>query len=271
MTGSRTPSPTCQGLVTVFIPLMAMLAACQRDAAVPQEGLRIAAASDLKFVMDELLPIFQRSHPEAKVAVMIDASGTLHRQILDGTRFDLFLAGDELYPQQLVDRNLAPAAGLFRFARGGLVFWLAASTGLDPGTGLAVLLDPKVKRIAMARPNLAPYGKIAQLALRQANIEPQVEKKLLLADNLLRAAEAAQVGSADAALLTESLVRHSSLKDRGKWQRLPAEAHPPLIQAGIVLPSSNPLAEAFRDLLIGTQGQAVLARHGYLPLRETKP
>jgi molybdate transport system substrate-binding protein len=229
--------------------------------------LSVAAASDLRFAMDELLVVFRKARPDTTVAVTYGSSGTFFAQIVNGAPFDVFLSADVTYPRQLADRGLALAGSEFTYALGRIVVWAPASSTLDIQVlGLRALTDPSVARVAIANPAHAPYGRAALAAIRSAGIYDAVAPKLVLGENIAQAFQFVQSGSADVGVVALSLAMAPPAAG-GHYVKVPLEAHPPLTQGGLILKSTQHLeeAQAFRSLLTGAEGRAVLARFGLLP------
>ena len=224
----------------------------------------VAAAGDLRGVLEELRQGFEAAHPQIQLQLSFGASGSLAAQIQQGAPFDLFLSADEGFPQQLQKQGLALAP--FPYATGSLVLWARKDLGLDPARdGWQVLSSPAVRKIATANPQTAPYGRAAEAALRQAGIYERVQSRLVFADNIAQAAQFLQTGTAEAGLVSFTQADNPALRQLGNLWQVPAGAYPPLRQAGVILKRSTCVdqAQAFRAYLTGPEGQAVLARRGY--------
>ena len=224
----------------------------------------VAAAGDLRGVLEELRQGFEAAHPQIQLQLSFGASGSLAAQIQQGAPFDLFLSADEGFPQQLQKQGLALAP--FPYATGSLVLWARKDLGLDPARdGWQVLSSPAVRKIATANPQTAPYGRAAEAALRQEGIYERVQSRLVFADNIAQAAQFLQTGTAEAGLVSFTQADNPALRQLGTLWQVPAGAYPPLRQAGVILKRSTCVdqAQAFRAYLTGPEGQAVLARRGY--------
>lgn len=248
--------------------LVAMLAACGGSEAGSSERavVRVAAAADLKFALDEIVRIAEREQPDLDVEVTYGSSGMFLQQIVNGAPYDLYLSADLAFPQQLVDQGLAGPDDLFGYAVGHLVVWTPEGSPVDPAAGLPVLADDRIRRVAIANPEVAPYGRAAQAALRSAGLDDVVGPKLVLGENVAQAAEFVQSGNADAGVVALSLVLSDPLRGVGRWVEVPPEAFPLLKQAGVVL-SGSPEAAAAREVrgvLLGPAGRAVLDRYGFV-------
>jgi len=132
---------------------------------VSAQTLRIAAASDLQFVLPALAAQYEKQSG-VKLAITYGSSGNFVAQIQNGAPFDLFFSADVSYPHQLAVAQLADVSSLQVYAVGHLVLWLPPDSPLDPSGGLKILLDPRIQKIAIANPDHAPYGRAAVAALR---------------------------------------------------------------------------------------------------------
>ncbi len=247
--------------------LVATLGASSPVAAADRSPVSVAAAANLKPALEELERAFEAQHPGVDVRVTYGASGAFFAQIESGAPFDLFFSADREYPAKLVAARLANDEVVYAIGR--LALWVPDGSPLDiEGRGLAGLADPAVRRIAIANPAVAPYGRAAEAALRAAGILDAVAPKLVLGTSVAQAAQFAGSGAADAALLPRSVASSPALA-AGRCVPVPDTLHPPIEQSAVVLGGARAPALA-RDLLgfvRGAEGQRVLARHGYAPPR----
>src|SRR5262249_59731578 len=127
-----------------------------------EREVRVAAAADLKFAFDELASQFQKQNPNIKVAATYGSSGNFYSQISIKAPFDLFLSADIDYPRKLIDSGLALKESLFVYAIGRIVVWVPSASRLDVSKlGIQAVADPSVKKLAIANPRHAPYGRAA--------------------------------------------------------------------------------------------------------------
>ena len=230
--------------------------------------IRIAAASDLKFAMDELIANFEKQDPHSQVNVSYGSSGNFFAQLSNRAPFDMFFSADMHYPRQLSEAGLAWPESEFSYGIGRIVIWVPAQSSLDvEKTGAAALLNPAIRKIAVANPKHAPYGQAAVAALKALNVYSKVEGKLVFGENIAQAAQFVQSGSADAGILALSLARAPALNRQGRYWEIPQEAHPKLEQGGIILKwcANMPLAQSFRSFVLGESGRAILNRFGFIP------
>lgn len=235
-------------------------------AARPVRGVSVAAASDLRHAFDAVVRGLRIQHPEIDVRPTFAASGTLHAQIANGAPFDLFLAADAAYAENLADRGLAARAAVFRYGIGRLVVWVPRASPVDLETlGMRGLLEPAIRRIAIANPRHAPYGRAAEAAIAHFGLGEQVEAKLVVGENVAEAAHFAASGAADAALIARALAESPAMQPHGRAWLVPAEAHPPLVHGGIVLAAARDpdAARLVADFVCSTEGRAILRDHGF--------
>lgn len=229
--------------------------------------VRVAAASDLRFAFEELRGVFPAAHPGIVIEPTYGSSGSFAAQITNGAPFDLFLSADRVYIDRLIAAGRAMAADSFAYARGSLVLWLPNTSPLDLAKGLEVLADPRIKRVAVANPTHAPYGRAAVEALRLARLHDVVKPKFVLGENVAQAAQFLETGAADAGLIARSLALAPALQIAGRYFELAAEDYTPLEQVGVVLSAASDRDAALmvKELIVGPAGQAVLREHGFAP------
>jgi molybdate transport system substrate-binding protein len=227
------------------------------------QDITVAAASDLTFAMNELIPRFEKATGHT-VKLSTGSSGNFFTQIQNGAPFDLFFSADIDYPRQLEKAGLIEPGSLYVYAIGKIVLWVRNDSPLDITKGWAVLSDPRVKKIAIANPLHAPYGRAAEAAMRSAGVYDRAAPKLVLGENISQAAEFANSGNADVGVLALSLVTAQTMKSQGRWWVIPQDSYPPLEQAVVVLRSSRQkkIAKSFLDYVRSAEGQAILQRNG---------
>ena len=247
--------------------LLALLAApAPGSAAGATTTLRVAAASDLRFALDEILTAFRSANPALMVEATYGSSGNFFAQIREGAPFDVFLSADSEYARRLAGDGLSEAP--FPYAVGRLALIVRKESGLDP-KGLGDLLkNPVIRRLAIANPAHAPYGRAAEAALRTWGIYDLVAPRLVFGESVSQAAQFVDTGAAQAGLVALSLAkaRPADLV----FAEVPTDAYPPLDQAGVLLKRtrSPEAARAFQACLTGDVGRSILEQHGFgLPAR----
>ena len=234
----------------------------------PLTQLSIAAAADLKFALDDLVRQFEQEHPGTKVNVTYGSSGNFFAQIQSGAPFDLFFSADVAYPRKLAASGLG-VDDVFLYATGRIVVWVTKDSPVAVDKlGIKALLEPSVRKIAVANPEHAPYGRAAVAALKELNIYDQVASRLVYGENIAQTAQFVQSGAADAGILALSLAVAPQMRETGRFWQVPLDAYPRIEQGGIILKSSKHLetALAFREFILGDHGRQVLKDYGfYLP------
>jgi molybdate transport system permease protein len=199
----------------------------------PQE-VRVAAAADLKFAFEDVARAFEKAHPDVRVKATYGSSGNFFAQLSERAPFDLFLSANVEYPRRLAEKGLGDSR--FVYAIGHLVVWVPRASPLDvEKQGVQALLDPAVKKVAIANPRHAPYGRAAEAALKKLGVYDKLKDRLVLGENIAQTAQLAETGAADAGVLAHSLVMAPALRDKGRYWPVPLDAHPRLEQGGIVL------------------------------------
>jgi molybdate transport system substrate-binding protein len=230
----------------------------------PAQTMKVAAAADLKFAMTELATQFEKQSG-TKLDVTYGSSGNFLTQIQNGAPFDLFFSADSEYPKKLEAAGLTEPGSLREYAAGHIVIWTPRDSGLDaPKAGWQSLLDQGVKKIAIANPEHAPYGRAAVAAMKKAGIYEQVKDKLVYGENISQAAEFVQSGNAQAGIVALSLAVSPAMKNGNQWQ-IPADSYPPIKQAVVMLKASKnqEAARRFLEFVRGPQGREILERFGF--------
>lgn len=224
--------------------------------------ITIAAAADLKFALEEVVADFRRLHPGEKVATIYGSSGKFHAQIRQGAPFDLYFSADIAYPRLLAGEGHA-ASAVKPYAIGRIVLWSATRDAT--GMTLADLADPSVRKIAIANPRHAPYGKRAEEALRAAGIWDRVESRLVTGENVAQAAQFVQTGNADVGIIAQALALNRELAAQGGHALIPDTLHQPLEQGFIITrrAAGNALAKTFAEHMDSLQTRRVMARYGF--------
>jgi molybdate transport system substrate-binding protein len=228
--------------------------------------IRVAAAADLKFALDEIIQEYQRTHPDSKVEATSGASGSLFAQLSHDAPFDLFLSADLQYPHKLVEQGHADASTEFKYAVGHLVVWVPQKSVLDvEKLGIQAVSDSRVKKVAIANPKHAPYGRAAEAALKSLGVYDQIQSRLVLGENISQTAQFIDSGTADVGLISVSLTQSPALQGKGRFWRVPDAAYPKLEQGGVIPKQCRDLAatQAFQAFLVGPEGGAILKKYGF--------
>jgi molybdate transport system substrate-binding protein len=250
-----------------FLAMMlgCVIAVADVQAAAATHELMVAAASDLNFAFKELTGEFEKASG-IRVRLSLGSSGNFFSQIQNGAPFDLYFSADIGYPKKLEEASLAVPRSLYRYAVGRIVVWVPANSPLEvEKLGMEALLDPSIKRVAIANPKHAPYGRAAVAAMQHFNVHDRVKDKLVLGENISQAAQFIESGSSDIGIIALSLALAPVMKEAGKYWEIPATAHSPIEQGAVILKGSHnqEAARKFLDFIRGTHGQEIMKRYGF--------
>jgi len=228
--------------------------------------LTIAAASDLQPVLPRLAALFEQQTGHT-VRLAFGSSGNFLAQIRDGAPFDVFLSADIDYPRQIETAGLAEPGTVMSYATGSIVVWARRGSGVDVRRGWAALTGARARRIAIANPDHAPYGRAAVAALRRAGVYDRVRAKLVFGENVAQAAQFVQSGNADIGILPLSLALSPALRAAGDYTSVTPSLYPAIEQGAVVLrrSQSKDAALAFLRYLQSRDVIAVLAQAGFGP------
>jgi len=244
--------------------LVVLLAILSMGAYARAQAVKVAAAADLRFAMVELASQFEKQSG-TKLEVTYGSSGNFLTQIQNGAPFDLFFSADSEYPKKLEAAGLAEPGTLREYAVGHIVIWTPRDSGIDAAkAGWQSLLDQRVKKIAIANPEHAPYGRAAVAAMKKAGIYEQVKDKLVYGENISQAAEFVQSGNAQAGIIALSLAVSPAMKNGKRWE-IPADSYPAINQAAVMLKASKnkDAARRFLEFVRGPRGHEILQRYGF--------
>ena len=214
---------------------VAVLCICQLCAA---QSITVAAAADLQFAMQDVAAQFQKETGK-EVKVIYGSSGNFFQQLQNGAPFDIFFSANLDYPKKLDSAGLTESGSYYEYAKGKIVVWVSKDSTLDLSSGLHSLLNPSIKKIAVANPQHAPYGQAAVAAMQKEGIYDKVKEKFVLGENISETASFVVSGSADVGIVALSLALSPRMKDKGRYFEVPASDYPPIEQACVILSSSK--------------------------------
>lgn len=226
----------------------------------------IAAASDLKFALEEIAARFTRDTRQ-EVRLTFGSSGNFARQIEQGAPFALFMSADEDFVRRLAERGLALDRGTL-YAVGRIVLIAPFGSPLVPDGQLqglaAALRDGTITRFAIANPEHAPYGRRAEEALRHAGLWDALRPHLVFGENIAQAAQFATSGNAQGGIIAYSLALAPQLAALGRFALIPADWHQPLRQRMALLRGADATARAFYDYLQREPARALMRKYGFV-------
>lgn len=221
-----------------FRLIYCLLLVSQLSGMAAAQELRIAAAADLQFVFQDVSARFQKETGHT-VELSFGSSGNFFSQIQNGAPFDLFFSADVDYPAKLEAAGLVEPGTLSQYGTGRIAVWVRKGSPIDIKEGLRTLADARVRKISIANPEHAPYGRAAVAAMRHEKVYDKVRDKLVLGENISQAAQFVESGNADIGILALSLVLAPPLKGEGMYYEIPMSFYPAIDQAVVILKSSK--------------------------------
>lgn len=248
-----------------------LLPGCRKQASAPQPAsapkeLNIAAAADLQFALATVTEEFHATYPDIDVKITYGSSGNFFSQITNHAPFDLFLSADISYPTKLLASGEAAKGSEFYYAVGRIVLWAPKGSPFDPAKrGLEGLTDPALKKLVIANPDHAPYGRAAEEALKKLNLWDKLQPKIVLGGNIAETATIVRTGAADLGIVALSLALAPQMKDAGSYYEIPQDDYSTMTQEGVILSyAKNPHgAEQFKSFLLGKEARATLEQFGF--------
>jgi molybdate transport system substrate-binding protein len=239
-----------------------------------QSPLRVAAAADLEPVLPLICAGFEKTSG-IRVETTYQASAALTAQIQNGAPFDLFLSADMGYPKRLIGEGLADAAARadssapINYANGTLVLWARKDSSLPPPS-VDLLRSHGLRRLAVANPDRAPYGRAAVDALTSLKLYESLRARLVTAENIAQTAQFVDSGNADAGLISLTAALTPHLSSSGNYFVIPRDLYPPIQQGAVIVSKTKKRSEAhkFLDYLLSAPVQAQLAQAGLTPARK---
>jgi molybdate transport system substrate-binding protein len=249
---------------------MCALAAASALQAVPltaqaQHTPTVAAASDLKFALEEVAASFERETGH-RLRLVFGSSGNFKTQILQGAPFHLFMSADENFVFELADAGKTEDRGR-AYAIGRIGIMVPPGGPLKPDGELrdlaAALRDGRLQRFAIANPEHAPYGARAREALQHAGLWDAIQPRLVYGENISQAAQFAVSGSTQGGIIAQSLALAPAVARTGRFALIPEDWHQPLKQRMVLVKNAPPAARAFHAYIATPAAQAVMRRYGF--------
>jgi len=221
--------------------------------------LIVAAAANLTEAFAEVGARFT-SESGIRVVFSFGATADLSKQVENGAPFDVFAAADTAHIEVLEREGLLTPGTRTLYARGRLVMWLPAGSNLKAGRIEDITAKP-FERIAIAKPDVAPYGQATVESLQALRIWSQIEPKIVYAQNVSQAKQYAATGNAEVAFIPLALLKPGE----GIYIEVSEQLHRPIDQAlGIIKGSPNQAAaRQFVSFLMSPEGQNLLSKNGY--------
>ncbi len=226
-------------------------------------SLTIAAASDLKYAMAEVVKNFRAQRPDDKIEVIYGSSGKFFTQLSNDAPFDMYFSADIEYPRQLEKKGLTSGATK-PYAVGRIVLW-----SLKPELAKSALKDlpsAAIRKFAIANPQHAPYGLRAKEAMEHQGVWEAMQPKLVMGENIAHTAQFIDSGAADAGIIALALVLSPNMQGKGAWTLIPDAWHEPLEQGYAITKraAANPLAKDFASYMDSEPAREVMRRYGFV-------
>ncbi len=248
--------------LAVYVALALILtgSACRQPQQPSNESeIIVAAAANLSDSFPELAQEFTR---QSGIRVVLSFGGTadLAKQIENGAPFDVFAAADVSHVSALAQKGLITAGTVNSYARGSLVIWAPAGANIKLER-VEDLEQTEIERIAIAKPDIAPYGLAAIEALRALNLWQKIEPKVVYGMNASQVKQFVSSGNAEVGFVPRSLVNAGE----GTYLEVDEKLHQPIDQAMGVVHASKRQDDArrFMEFVLSHQGQEILRKHGY--------
>ncbi len=240
-------------LVFVFLGLVSLYG----------EKINIAVAANVSYAIDDLIKEFNKTNPDTEVQVTLGSSGKLTAQIKNGAPYDLFMAANMKYPEALEKDEIAVTKPIV-YAQGSLA--MLSAKKIDFSKGLALLKEDKIKKIAIANPKTAPYGKATIEALKNAKID--VTKKFVYGESISQTVSYA-ITAADLGFIAKSSLYSPKMKKFEKnsnWVDVDPKLYTPINQGIVILrkAKSSKDTKAFYDFILSDSAKKIFKEFGYL-------
>jgi len=261
----RTSSATFSCQLRRLVLCIAVFFTPQLPPASAAEVPLVAAASDLQYALADVAEAFSRASGRS-VKLTLGSSGNFTRQIIQGAPFEIFFSADEDYVHELVKRSLTLGEGAL-YAVGRLVVFVPNASRVKADAQLkdvsAAIDDGRLRRLAIANPEHAPYGRAARSVLMHQRLWEKLQGRLVLGENVSQTAQFALSGSVDAGMIAHSLVVAGPMGKQGSFAIIPEEWHAPLRQRMVLLRGAGETARSFYAFVQSSQGRRIFERYGF--------
>ena len=225
----------------------------------------LAAASDLKFAIEEVAAQFEKRTGQ-RLRLVFGSSGNFYSQILQGAPFHLFMSADEDFVFQLADAGKTADRGRL-YAYGRICIMVPKGSTLKPDSELtdldAALTEGRLKKFAIASPDHAPYGMRAREALQHRGLWSRIEPLLVYGENISQTAQFATSGSTEGGIIAYSLALAPQVARLGDFALIPESWHKPLAQRMVLMKDTPAPARAFYNYLSTPEAQAIMVKYGF--------
>lgn len=226
--------------------------------------LSVAVAANMQYVFADIKAEFKKETGH-EVLASFSSSGKFAIQIMNGAPYDVFLSADMEYPEHLYAKGFTTNTPKV-YAYGSLVLW--SMKNLDLSQWQTLLTDNRVKKIALANPKTAPYGREAIRVLTYYKLNDKVQSKLVFGESISQTNQYIQSGVVELGFTAKSIVTSPEMDGQGKWIDLPLDSYQAIAQGAVILKhakeTNDVSAQQFFDFLFSTKVRRILERNGYI-------
>ena len=225
------------------------------------QGLKVAVAANLQGVIKVLGKDFKQK-TGIDIEPIVGSSGNLTTQIKNGAPFDVFLSADVSFPENLFKEGFSakePAV----YAYGSLVICSTQDIGFENWE--RTLMSERIKKIAIANPAIAPYGKAAEESLKEKGILDDIKSKMVYGESIAQVNTYITTGVVDVGFTTRSLIKDSEGKTKLYWKAIDPKSYTPIKQGMIIIKQTKQAesAEKFYQYMLSPAAKAILKEYGY--------
>ena len=225
----------------------------------------VAAAADLQFALAEVAEAFFRA-TSFRVRLALGSSGNFTRQIIQGAPFEVFFSADEGYVRELAERSLTADNGRI-YAIGRMVLYAPTGSPVQADPDMddlaAAVADGRLRKLAIANPDHAPYGRAARAALTRKGLWEKLQGRLVFGENISQAAQFALSATVEAGVIAQSLAISDRMARAGSFAVLHPSLYPPLRQKMVLLRGAGQTARRFYEYVQSAPARAAFERYGF--------
>lgn len=234
------------------------------------QNLTVATASNFTDTLQEIVTLYQQSHPQSKITIAQGSTTNIYNQIENGAPFDIFFSADILHADRLIEKNLALAEGSRIYAEGILVLWMPNQKIKNKikNNGAEILQQGDFQHLAIAKPEVAPYGMAARQVLEKLGLWDQLKNKLIYAQNIGEAMSLTASHSVDAGFVAMSQIlawqKKNNLNLQNEIWIIPQKFYQPIAQKVVIVKNENSaVAKEFLDFFAEKKIAEVIRKSGY--------
>ena len=227
--------------------------------------IKIAVAANVSYAIDDLVKEFNKTYPDTEVKVTLGSSGKLTAQITHGAPFELFMSANMKYPNKLYENKIAITRPVV-YAQGSLA--MLSSKNIDFSKGINFLKDRKIKRIAVANPKTAPYGKASFEAFKNAKILQDIKNKFVYAESISQTVSYTLTATDIGIIAKSSLYspKMAKFKENVNWMEIDSKLYTPINQGIVMLKDSKEVKAFYNFILLSKEAKQIFEKYGYSAL-----